>query len=134
MIVALLGGTAIAFEAPAYATESQCGSTSVCLWGEDDYSGCFRGMSTTKVDDYATIRWASPCTARIDNGANSVKNEGTSCSVRLYDGVNQSGSFILFNRELDGANFRDPYLANGGGTGSSSGQNWQDRISSHLFC
>ncbi|MEH1100493.1 peptidase inhibitor family I36 protein [Micromonospora sp. CPCC 205561] len=132
VLLAIAATALVVGQTSAQASESQCTAGQVCVWGENDYTGCFRGM-TANGFDYSTITW-STCSAKIDNGANSVKNEGRSCAVRLYTDANHSGSSILFNREADGANFRDPYLANGGGLGSANGLNWQDRISSHKFC
>ncbi|MFI5937256.1 peptidase inhibitor family I36 protein [Actinoplanes sp. NPDC051494] len=137
-LVALTIGIAgsLVATAPAEAALSECSPGQVCLWGENDYSGCFRGMTNTGYD-YNTIVWSTCTTYSINNGANSVRNYGNSCAVALFDGAQHTGPAILFNRVADNYNYQDPKLSNGGGVGFNgayAGQNWQDRISSHKFC
>lgn len=131
--LALIAATAITAQ-PATASLSQCYSGAVCLWGENNYTGAFKGM-TRNAYDYRTIKWNYPYHAySIHNGANSVRNQGNSCLVVLYAGLQHTGPAIMFNRVNQGINYQDPYLANGGGVGYNgryASENWQNRISSH---
>lgn len=122
----------------AFASVSQCKSGNVCLWGENTYSGCFAQYSGNQPD-YTKLTWQQTCRigVRINDGANSVKNHGTRCSVALFQNIHYTGPAILFNSQAQGYNYEDPKLGNGGGTGYNghyNGQNWQDRISSHKWC
>lgn len=116
---------------PSSAANSQCPTGAACIWGGNDYTGCFFDRQISGKVTY----WESCSGSRISatNGANSAKNEGTSCDARFYDWSDQTGKYIQFNRMSSGASYQDPYLANGGGLGSYNGENWQNRISSIRF-
>lgn len=134
-LVGVLSAAGIAF-APvaAQASIAQCSTGYACLWGENDYSGCFYQSA---VDRDGLPTWATCTGANANNGANSVRNEGQSCNVVFFDQTGRVGPGILFNRVADGYNFQDPYLGNGGGVGFNGGvatQNWNNRISSLDFC
>ena len=107
-----------------------CANGDVCLWGLDSYQGCWKDMNNDQ-DVYGGITWAN-CPASIDNGANSIKNRGD-CNVRMFEGPNKGGQQITFDSRFGGTN-NDPDLSNGGGASGNTGQNWQNRISSHNFC
>ncbi|SDV00418.1 hypothetical protein SAMN04488544_3315 [Microlunatus sagamiharensis] len=130
---ALLAGGMVAFTAPsASANIEQCTSGHACAWGENTYTGCFTDftVSNSVMGDWEACS-RSGITA--NNGANSVKNYISGRNVTWYEETNYNGVGIRFQSQQSGANYQDPKLSNGGGTGvggNVAGQNWQDRISS----
>lgn len=127
VVAAAAGATAL----PASASNSQCPTGAACIWGENDYTGCFYDRQVAG----SIGNWESCSGGAItaNNGANSAKNEGRSCDARFYDWSDRTGKYIQFNREISGTSYQDPYLANGGGLGGYNQENWQNRISSIGF-
>lgn len=118
----------------AHADLSQCANGYACMWGENSYSGCHYKNS---IDTGLLPTWATCPSSSANDGANSVRNQGNNCNVVFFEHGNYGGVGILFNRVIDGFNYQDPMLSNGGGIGfggNVAGQNWQDRISSFDFC
>ena len=132
-LVAVFGGAASAQADDG----SDCTRTRVCVWENQDYwenmngSG-FRGM-TQSDQYYSETSWSDNSAPNINDKVSSVKSYGASCRVRFFTDEKYGGSSIYFKRVADGYNYEDPMLSDGGGTGSASGQNWDDRISSHQF-
>ena len=131
--VALFASTLVV-AAPAQAGTEQCYNGAACVWQHSSYSGKFRGM-TQDANNYGGIVWADWQYSNrfIATQVSSVRSQGNSCDVRFYDSTDGLGQSIYFDRVSDGYNYQDPYLANGGGTGTASGQNWDNRIRSHRF-
>jgi hypothetical protein len=132
-ILATLGvviGMSIGLAPVANASTSQCTSGNACMWGENDYTGCFV-QYTNNTAGFGN--WAT-CAANANDGANSVRNSGNYSSAVFWADSGYTGSAIMFNRVGLGYNYQDPNLSNGGGvTYSGAGantENWQDRISS----
>jgi hypothetical protein len=129
---ALASAGLVLVPATAQASISQCTPGNACLWGENNYSGCFVQYSSDK-NSFGS--WAT-CGASANNGANSVKNYGRSCNVVFFDATGRTGPGIRFDKTTQG-NYQDPKLSNGGGVGyggNTARQNWENRISSLDFC
>lgn len=133
--IALLGAGVLATIAanPANAGTNQCWNGAACVWKNSSYTGLFRGMTTSSMN-YPITPW-SDGTYSLGDEVSSVRSQGNSCRLRFVRNINQdpNDQYIYFNRVADGYNYQDPYLSNGGGSGPWSGQNWNDRISSHKF-
>lgn len=139
VVAGLAAATTFTMPAAALAGTGQCTDGKACVWKDNTYSGRFRGMAND-ANDYKNITWngvgwdiyineASPYKAHVS----SVRSQGVNCKLRFYDKAEGDGDWIHFNRVLDGSNYQDPYLANGGGTGAYSSENWDNRIRSHRF-
>ena len=110
-----------------------CPDGYVCIWGLNDYQGCWKDMNNDQAV-YGGLVWTGgpgSCAASIDNGANSVKNRHN-CSVRMSDapGAGSGGPSITFANRFAGNN-QDAALGNGAQGDPSS---WANRISRHKFC
>lgn len=120
----------------ASAATPRCTDGKVCVWEDDDYEGSKRSMEYNG-NDYSTIfysNWVGTYSDKpLNDSITSVRNQGLSCDVYFYEHAYHKGASIKFDRVNEGFNYQDPYLKNGGGSGSSSGQNWNDRISSHRW-
>jgi hypothetical protein len=129
-LVAVFGGA-------ASAQADDCTSTHACVWQNSDYNtGWYLGngfRAMTQSDQYYTLTTWSDVAGNLNDAVSSVKSYGGSCRLRFFTDEKYAGSSIYFNRVADGSNYEDPLLSNGGGTGTASGQNWDDRISSHQF-
>lgn len=136
-LIASLGlvATALLLAAPAQAGTEQCFNGAACVWKDNTYSGRWRGM-VNNMNDYYTVIWSDHVpygNNYINQDVSSVRNQGVSCDVRFHEGADGSGGHIYSKRVVDGVNYQDPYLTNGGGTGTASSQNWDNRIRSHRF-
>jgi hypothetical protein len=127
------------FAAPAEAAVSDCGTNRICFWGENSYTGCFKQYAPPPIGSVTSlvgVNW-STCSSRMQNGANSVRNEASYASagyiqVRFYDDSDGVGPYLRFDSQVSGENYSDPYLGNGGGVaggGATAGSNWNNRIS-----
>ncbi len=119
----------IAQASPATAA---CGSGDICYWGEDSYSGCAWDTpydQTTLSDDY----WHNCSTYSVNQGANSAKNYGNSCTIIFYDYTLGSGGHHWMSRVGLGGYWLDANFGNNNWSGSGSGTVEND-ISSHDFC
>lgn len=113
----------------ASATVGQCDSGYACLWGQDSYSGCFVQV----YDDTRVLgNWTESCSTGVSarNGANSVRNEFNTCDAYFFSSTYFGGNHIRFDRLIDGYNYTDPDLGNGGGVGTTQYNNWEDTIES----
>jgi hypothetical protein len=55
----------------------------------------------------------------------------------MQDYIGQAGAtgpHITFSARDESGTQNDPQLSNGGGNSGQTGENWEDRISSHDFC
>lgn len=128
--VALTLAMCLGFAASASASASWCSTGYACMWGENQYTGCFKQFfnSATSLGNWTTCPGVT-----ANNGANSVRVETVNCDrVRYHEDVSYGGAALEFNRIGLGYNYQDPNLGNGGGVlvGSSGSSNWNNRISS----
>lgn len=102
----------------------ECSSGYACIWEHDSYSGQYHFRSVTS-GDYTTL----------SNAASSAGANGTECArTRFYDlaGHTSGDYFTLYSATQVGTNYQDPNLTNGVGF-DGAGENWDNRVSSHLF-
>jgi hypothetical protein len=124
---------------PAKASIYDCPSGFICLWGENSYQGCFY-LTQENQENYAEIGWSTCPAYAVNDGPNSVSNNGSRCRVRFFLNAFFDGPYVYFNSPDKGGITRDPRLSNGGGNSPSEFPgvnrfNWQDQFSSHnLWC
>lgn len=129
VVLAAIGS--LAAPTAAQAGTNQCANGQACVWKNKDYLDLFRGMTST-ANDYRTITW-NDGSYDLNDEVSAVRSQGNSCRLKFFADRNQGGHWIYFNAVKEGFNYQDPYLANGGGTGTYSTEGWNDRISSHQF-
>lgn len=135
MSALLMLGIVVLAPAPANASINECLPGNVCLWGENSYTGCFYQASGSR-DNYAATGWTTCPAYAVNDGANSVVNNGARCRVRLFLNAFYDGPYVYFNNPARGGITRDPMLSNGGGNSPAEFPgvnrfNWQDQFSSH---
>lgn len=109
---------------------TQCQNGQACVWRDGSYSGKFRGM-TLGANNYTGITWSDGSLSVAQ--ASSVRNQGNNCDIRFYKGINQTGDNMYFDRVVEGFNYQDPNLTNGGGSalGRNYTSNFDNSIRSH---
>lgn len=129
--IALLASLAISSTEAKAGPGGGCSDGNVCVFGATSYTGCYRDMDQDN-GDYRNVPWQSCSSGDIQDSVSSLKNRGQ-CNVRMFADVGQTGAQITFSSP-PGGTINDPYLTNGGGASGQTGDNWNDRISSHDFC
>ena len=135
VVVGLSVGLVTGGAPAAFAGTSQCQDGEACVWQNFTYSASFRGM-TLDAYDYNNIQWEAGPLATFNitrDSVSGVRSQGRNCYARFTDGVGHSGKAIDFRRVVDGRDYQDPNLSNGGGLGNWRSENWDNRIASHWF-
>ncbi|WP_448070458.1 peptidase inhibitor family I36 protein [Georgenia yuyongxinii] len=120
---ALMAGGAVTIgAAPASAAWSDCTYDYACMWQSTDYP----------YSPNASFQYNIRQLTASNNLVNSVVNRGATAKARFFDGFDFTGAYFTLDREgnLSGAQWRDPYLANGT---DSTTTPWSNRISSGKF-
>ena len=113
-----------------------CVAGEICYWGEDSYTGCDWDSPNDNSNLYWQY-WDNCYPHRVDQGTNSFKNRGTSCSITMYDYSQYTGGHLWAQREGLGGYWKDANLGNNYWSGSSSGSSGtvvENDITSHNFC
>ena len=114
--VRVLVALAMLFSSLAIATSigpaAACGSGDICYWGEDSYSGCKYDTSSTD-SNLSNNYWFGNCSQwSINQGINSAKNYGSSCTIILYDLTSYNGGWHWMSRVGLGGYWKDANFGN----------------------
>lgn len=109
----------------AYAGTGACSKGYACVWNDSGYNGGSRAEHLSSI----------LLPLKYNNEASSAAANGGSCrATYFYDAWDGTGKYFILNSQtLVKKNYRDPYLANGAGIGTHSGENWNDRVSHIKF-